>query len=396
MENLICIAAIFLGAGPWQLRTVEGEYQNADRVEWNAKQVVAVRGETRLAIPIAGVAEIVGDAAAQRGSESWPLRVELVSGGVLAAASVHYAEGQITLASAHGEVAETTSDAIASIAWMGRIDPDSEQWNDLRQVDAAADLLVVRKGKYLDYLDGVVQRINDDTIQFRFDEETIPVPAAKVAAVIFYRNPVEHRLERVCRVQGPSGISFETARGQIDNEQMVVTTLDGAVMRLARGFATRIDFSSSRIRFLSTLDPQGVEWNPFFAVLPEAVSFRRFAAPRRDESLQGGALRLDGKSYERGLAMRSGTSVTYRLPSGYRQFSATVGIDDRVRPAGHVRLVVEGDGRELLEAEVTGRDPPRSVSLDIAGVRRLTIRADYGRDMDVADHLDLCDAKIMR
>lgn len=399
MEQLICIAALLLGAGPWQLRTVEGTYEKAQRFEWDANQVVAVQGESRLTIPIAEVAEILCDVKADRQSEqseSWPLRIELVSGGVLAATSVHYADGQITLASARGDLSEVTSDAIASVAWMDRIDPDSRQWAELRQVDAAADLLVVRKGQYLDYLDGVVQRIDDDTIQFRFDEETIPVPCAKVAAVIFYRNPVDQRLERVCRVHGPSGTSFDTARGYIDDKQMVVTTLDGAVMTLSRTFGTRIDFSSGRIRYLSALDPQSVQWRPFFPVLPDAASLRRFAAPRRDESLRGGALRLDGKSYERGLAMRSGTSVTYRLPSGYRRLSAMVGIDDRVRPAGHVLLVVEGDGQQLLKTEVTGRKPPYPVSLDIAGVRRLTIRADYSRDMDVADHLNLCDAKLTR
>lgn len=396
MESLICMAAIVLAAGPWQVRTVEGEYRNVERFRWDATQVVAVQGEMPWELPVAEVAEIVCDAAAERESEAWPLRVELSAAGVLAAASVSYADGRMTLASASGAVAEIPADAIASIAWMDRIDPESQQWNDLRQVDAAADLLVIRKGQYLDYLDGVVQRIDDATIQFRFDDENVPVPVGKVAAVIFYRNPAPRQFSTVCRVQGPSGISFETARGEVDDKQMVATTLDGSVLTLARDFATRIDFSSGRVRYLSSLDPQGVEWNPFFAVLPDAVSLQRFAAPRRDESLQGGALRLGGKSYERGLAMRSGTSVTYRLPDGYRRFSAMAGIDDRVRPAGHVRLVVEGDGRELLEAEITGRDDPVSLSVEISGVRRLTVRAEYGRDMDVADHLDLGDAKITR
>ncbi len=75
---------------------------------------------------------------------------------------------------------------------------------------------------------------------------------------------------------------------------------------------------------------------------------------------------------------------------------ATVGIDDRVRPRGNVRLEIEGDGRPLLDAPVTGADPPRPVDLDLTGVGRLTILVDYGEDMDVADHLDLCDARIVK
>jgi hypothetical protein len=86
----------------------------------------------------------------------------------------------------------------------------------------------------------------------------------------------------------------------------------------------------------------------------------------------------------------------YRLPGRFRRFKAAVGVDDRVRPRGNVRLVIHGDGRLLLETTISGMDPALQLDLDIAGVRRLAILADYGDDLDLADHLDLCDARVVK
>jgi hypothetical protein len=63
---------------------------------------------------------------------------------------------------------------------------------------------------------------------------------------------------------------------------------------------------------------------------------------------------------------------------------------------GHVRLIVRGDGRILFDAALSGRDPPQPLQINIEGVRRLTILVDYGEDLDVADHLDLANARISK
>ena len=54
---------------------------------------------------------------------------------------------------------------------------------------------------------------------------------------------------------------------------------------------------------------------------------------------------MGGKEYRKGLAVHGRTEMTYRLPDRFRRFQAVVGIDDRVRPQGSMRLVVRGDRR---------------------------------------------------
>ncbi len=107
-------------------------------------------------------------------------------------------------------------------------------------------------------------------------------------------------------------------------------------------------------------------------------------------------MRLDGVQYERGIALHSRTVAVYRLSGPYRRFQAIAGIDDRVRPRGNVRLIISGDGRELLAKTIAGTDAPLEIDVDLTGVRRLTIEVDFGEDLDVADHLDLCEARIVK
>ncbi len=40
--------------------------------------------------------------------------------------------------------------------------------------------------------------------------------------------------------------------------------------------------------------------------------------------------------------------------------------------------------------------PPQQLSLDLTGVRRLTIEVDFGEGGDAGDHLNLCDVRIIQ
>jgi hypothetical protein len=119
-----------------------------------------------------------------------------------------------------------------------------------------------------------------------------------------------------------------------------------------------------------------------------------FFQPRLNRSLEPGGLRLGDHVYAKGLAMHSRSELVFRLPGDFRRLQALAGIDDAVRPGGNVRLSIYGDDRLLLEEVITGRDKPRRLDLDIRGVARLKIVADFNGD-EVSDHLDLCEARIL-
>ena len=162
------------------------------------------------------------------------------------------------------------------------------------------------------------------------------------------------------------------------------------------GRVVRVDFSGGKIVFLSDLEPESAKWTPYFGPASVSPILAAYYAPRKDRPLMPGVLKLGEKEYQKGLAVHSRTELVYRLPGRFRQFQAVVGIDHRVRQRGNVRLVVTGDERVLLETAVTGTDDPKSVDLDIQGVRRLGILVDFGENLDVGDHLNLCNARIIK
>jgi hypothetical protein len=168
-----------------------------------------------------------------------------------------------------------------------------------------------------------------------------------------------------------------------------------AVRRSLEGIE-RIDFSQGKIVFLSDLEPERVEWTPYFGTGKRLESLVSFFAPRQDRSLLAGPMLLDGKSMQKGLAMHSRSLITYRLPDRFSRFQALAGIDDRVRPRGNVRLVIRGDDKVLFDEIVDGTQNAKPVDIDLGHARRLTILVDFGDETDIADHLDLGDARIVK
>jgi len=185
---------------------------------------------------------------------------------------------------------------------------------------------------------------------------------------------------------------------------------DGSVftVRLVAGGATTIDLSTSigadvtlpveRISRLVGHSPRVVYVSDL-----EPVDVRvegRVHAPRsmtRDTGLMGRKLSVGGVSYTKGISCPSRTELEYDLPEPFEQFVAEIGIDDYVGARGSVVFRVLGDGRTLFTSEVlTGRAPAETVRVDVAGVKRLTLVADYGDELDIADHAVWGGARLIR
>jgi hypothetical protein len=150
------------------------------------------------------------------------------------------------------------------------------------------------------------------------------------------------------------------------------------------------------VKYLGDLEPESSHWTPYLGdanVSPAAAEFFR---ARADRSPDGGPLRVGGKDYAKGLTLHSRTEISYRLPEKFHLFRAVLGIDDRLRPGGNLRLVILGDERTLFEQTLSGKDAPRPVELDITGINRLKFLVDFGDDMDVGDWLDLCEARMLK
>ena len=124
---------------------------------------------------------------------------------------------------------------------------------------------------------------------------------------------------------------------------------------------------------------------------------QEWGQPHADKALEGGALKIGGKSFEHGLATHAASSVQIALDGQGERFEAAVGIDDEV--AGKTGMVVfraQADGREVYNSGIVrGGEAPRPVAIALAGVKTLLLLVDAAGSSNSFDHADWADAKFV-
>ena len=140
--------------------------------------------------------------------------------------------------------------------------------------------------------------------------------------------------------------------------------------------------------FLSDLTPLKVEEAPYFG--------HRFPW-RHDVNLLGESLKINGQSFDRGLAVHSRCILTYDLGRRYSRFEAIVGFDDTARAKGRVDCRVFADGKEIYaNPDLRADAPPVKLSLPVAGAEELRLHVDFGRGQDTGDRVIWANARLYR
>ncbi len=113
-------------------------------------------------------------------------------------------------------------------------------------------------------------------------------------------------------------------------------------------------------------------------------------------SVQGRPLRLQGKTYARGVGSHAAGVFYVELDGSVKRFQTTVGVDDDSNGPGSIGITLVGDGKVLFKSPVlkTG-GTPAVVDVDLSGVTKLTVKMDDGGDDNHFDHVDWCDAKFI-
>ncbi|MEU7517370.1 NPCBM/NEW2 domain-containing protein [Streptomyces sp. NPDC042898] len=123
-----------------------------------------------------------------------------------------------------------------------------------------------------------------------------------------------------------------------------------------------------------------------------------FGTVRKDRSVDGNPIRLNGTTYAKGIGTHANGSVTYNLNGAYARFQSDVGVDDEVNANATVRFEVWGDGVKLYEtpAAMTPTSATRSIDIGIAGVNSLVLKVTDAGDGINSDHADWAGAKLVR
>lgn len=410
---LFCIAVVTFAAVEAEVETVAGSRAAGTLVEASAERVVVRAGDGEKAFAAAEVMRVTMPAATAVEGRKVAAWIELVDGARLSATSLSRTKDQFAwrspLDAAGADAATVAARDVRTIRFQEAGDDVLDRFAEIASRKASGDQIVIRRGEAtIDSLGGIVRDITPDLVQFELDGEVKPVPMKRVFGLVFYQPAGRELPSAACVVTDAAEMRLPAAKLRVEGDKLLITTPAGLelVRELAR--VARIDYAAAKTVYLGDLKPESVEWSPLVGGEP-AKELAQLFQPRADRALFGGPLLLPRDEsdrrggerhspawpYAKGLAIHSRTKIVYRLPRRFRSFAATAGIDSRVRPAGSVRLVIDGDGKELYAGKLTGKDAPVSLSLDVAGAKRLTILVDFGDDLDVADHLNLCEARLV-
>lgn len=175
-----------------------------------------------------------------------------------------------------------------------------------------------------------------------------------------------------------------------DGATLTGTTLFGAHLRVPLSRVAALDLMQGRAIYLSDLETTHYEYLPYLDETWPLVA---------DGSAAGRDLRLGDSVYARGIGMHAHSRATYALPAGTRRFEAVVGVDPRTGRRGTARVVVLGDGKPIElkgDRELTADGQPLVVSVDVSGVKELTLEVRYGRGGYVQSQVNWVDARFVR
>jgi alpha-galactosidase len=121
-----------------------------------------------------------------------------------------------------------------------------------------------------------------------------------------------------------------------------------------------------------------------------------YGSPQVDLAVDGHELTINGRTFPHGLGTHADSYLAIKLDKGSTRFTASVGVDDEAGDSvAQVKFLVYGDRKVLWQSnDVTYRQDPVSVDVDVTGIDVLILAVVGTGDGIRCDHADWIDAKL--
>ncbi len=359
---------------------------------------------------------IFTEATAAPPQASW--RVRLHNGDILDGWPTEGVEDVLSLQNRDMGLARIPIDMIAGLelapartaAWTRRV-------ADLMTAPAAEDRVLMTNG---DALPGFISSIDSDAFTLDAPSGDTRIPRDVVVAVRFADTPPARAVSPCFRVDLLEG-------GRVTLES--VTWQDNVIRGLA-AFGEEVRAGADRVRALHWV---GGRWTWLSDVEPVSVTETPMLSldwpHRRDRSVRGGPLVVDGHGYEHGIGVHSRSVLAYDLAGEFSEFVTSFGLDDDSGPAGDVsiRILVDDKVRfehqhvrrgrlfgpiriDLIGQRQAGSNPggaddrqsrpaarsSDSSNPDAPAAKRLHLIVDFGDNGDIEDRFDWIEPALIR
>jgi hypothetical protein len=370
-------------AAPLRIETVSGQsLERGPLVEASAAELRFASGD-----PISlDDARTIRLASNQQAPSAKPASlVHLTGGGQLAVSDAILVDDACKVTFPDGRTATLELGDVAGIQWSVSGDP---AWNGaLAKPSDEHDFVVVQAAPAPTAIRAFVESITTESVEFDWDKETRTLPRAKVIGVVFARPEAPAGdLKLLLNMHDGGRLAARHIRRTEDGTRFQVELGQKSSLDLPVASVESITVRSSRVRYLSDQQPSEVHERPIVA-LPRSW--------QADHNVRGEPLKAGSAVYAKGIGVQSASSLTFNLEEHAEQFAAVLAVDSLPGTAGNCEFVVEADGRELSRTRARAGDQPVAIRVPLSGARRLTLRVDYGQNLDFGDHANWCDAHLV-
>lgn len=312
--------------------------------------------------------------------------VELLGGGRLLGQEVTIRNQKCHLRSAEAEPLVIPVEMIAAI----RLQPQAKDRGmeaALAQANREVDRIFVQANGVVQAIDGLVESLDAQEIAFEWQGKIRKVPRQSLQVIVLAVVGKPSQFDKNVQVTFQSGALVGGRIVTLADSKLTMEIAPKVQAIFHWLKVSKVVVRSSRLAYLSDLDP--VE------ALDEPIA--TFAMPwQRNKSVSGKPLTMAGRTYDRGLGVHARNRLRYELGGRFDEFSATIGLDAAAAGRGDCIFIVQADGREIHRQRVRGPEPPRDIKLDVRGAQQLTLIVDPGEDLDLADHADWANARLLR
>lgn len=318
-----------------------------------------------------------------------PLLVYLKDGSRTPARLLSGGQRQIVMETRWSKSITVPLSLLKAVKFVGQENPAAREAFEqaLAEAKTAEDLFIVVRNDRPTTLKGSLESLQPDGGSFRWRDRSIPFKAQETCGVVLAAGTSgAPSAPAVCTMRDGSIWAGRVARidvGWLRLQLASESTIDLPIEQISE-----IRFRSERVRFLDELTPAKYEFEPLgLTQWPYRVN----------RAVSNRPMRIGSQSFDQGIGVHSRSVLTYDMPKGFHQLAATIGIDEAVGSQGNVVFRVLADGKEVFNSgPVTGNDAPRSLLATIEGSRQIQLAVEYGEDLDIGDHADWADVRLIK
>jgi hypothetical protein len=372
-----------------ELNTLKGKKLTGQLVSADGQAIVIKTEAGEVATPLPEALQLTLSTTPAKMPDKY-LDVELIDGSLFHCTSFSFKGKTLVVNVLPGITRSIPMEKVAYILNDAQDPNTRNEWDKIFADRGRSDRFFIRNNNQLDGKAGTFGEANaaGTTITFETTDGTRrDLPLAQLVALLF-NNRLEGNIPpTMCKVIDANQNMVIANKATLKDGKLTLVTVSQVTIEYPTlTTVAMMDYSRDKVVYLSDMK-----------LSEENVFDESLVTYNRDKNLDNQAITLEGVPYAKGLVIHAGMVLKTDLAAEYKEFKAILGFDPNCAPVSDVKVIFEGDGRQLYTAEVRAKEPhPQPITLDVKKVRSLKISVVASEGLFIGRQVTLADAKVSK